>query len=77
MQLEIYLWENDETGPEPVVRWADGLGLALAGFNLPRDHVTVLGRRSDVEQLISALTRALERAEDVESRHTSSPATGI
>jgi hypothetical protein len=73
MQLEIYLWENDETGAEPVVRWADGLGQVLVGFNLPKDHVTVLGRSRDIEQLIATLKKALQRGDEVASRHTPSP----
>lgn len=71
MQLEVYLWENQESGAEPVVRWADGLNQALVGFALPRDHVTVLGRRDEVLQLISTLQRALDRAKEVEARHLS------
>jgi hypothetical protein len=71
VELEVYLWENAESEAEPVVRWADGLNQALVGFALPRDHVTVLGRRHEVLQLISALQRALERAQEVEARHVS------
>ena len=69
MQLEIYLWENGESGAEPVVRWAEGLNETLVGFNLTRDHVTVLGRRHEVVELMSVLQRALGRAEEVERRH--------
>jgi hypothetical protein len=69
MQLEIYLWENDESGAEPVVRWAEGLNETLVGFNLSRDRVTVLGRRQEVVELMSVLQRALDRAEEVEGRH--------
>jgi hypothetical protein len=71
MQLEVYLWENAEPEAEPVVRWADGMNQALVGFALPRDHVTVLGRRHEVSQLISTLQRALDRAKEVEARHLS------